>query len=96
MYKGKVRTLRQNMDELSAENDALRKMNKELFEMLVLASLRAGYDYDSKEYKQIVSLVGQKYIILAKIKHGYALTDKEKEYLTNNLKWLWDRLQKKL
>lgn len=86
MYKGKVRTLRQNMDELSAENDALRKMNKELFEMLVLASLRAGYDYDSKEYKQIVSLVGQKYIILAKIKHGYALTDKEKEYLTNNLK----------
>ena len=86
MYKGKVRTLRQNMDELSAENDALRKMNKELFEMLVLASLRAGYDYDSKEYKQIVSLVGQKYIIIAKIKHGYALTDKEKEYLTNNLK----------
>ena len=86
MYKGKVRTLRQNIDELSTENDALRKMNKELFEMLVLASLRAGYDYDSKEYKQIVSLVGKKNIILAKIKHGHALTDEEKQYLTNNLK----------
>ena len=86
MYKGKVRILRQNIDELSSENDALRKMNNELLEMLVISSLQAGFSYDSKEYKQIVSLVGQKYIILAKIKRGNALTEQEKEYLTNNLK----------
>lgn len=88
MYKiyKEVDELKQKIDALRDENDALRQANEELLEMLVLASLRAGYDYDSKEYKQIVSLVGQKYIILAKIKHGHALTDKEKEYLTNNLK----------
>lgn len=86
MYKGKVRTLRQNIDELSTENDSLKKMNNELLEMLVTSSLSAGWKYDSKEYKQVVSLVGQKYIILAKIKRGNALTEQEKEYLTNNLK----------
>ena len=86
MYKGKVRTLRQNINELSTENDSLKKMNNELLEMLVTSSLSAGWKYDSKEYKQVVSLVGQKYIILAKIKRGNALTEQEKEYLTNNLK----------
>lgn len=86
MYKGKVRELRQNIGELMSENEAIRKMNNELLEMLVISSLSAGWSYDSKEYKHVASLVGLKYIILAKIKHGYALTDKEKEYLTNNLK----------
>lgn len=86
MYKGKVRELRQNIDELTTENEALRKMNNDLLELLVLSTLKAGFKYDSNEYKSIVALTGLRYIVLAKIKHGYALTDKEKEYLTNNLK----------
>lgn len=71
---------------LQSENESLKRTNNELLEMLVTSSLSAGWKYDSKEYKQIVSLVGQKYIILAKIKRGNALTEEEKEYLTNNLK----------
>lgn len=69
-------------------NDVTIKESEYLLikELLVEFMLKSGIQYDSKEYKQIVSLVGQKYIILAKIKHGYALTDKEKEYLNNNLK----------
>lgn len=86
MYKGKVRTLRQNIDELTTENEALRKMNNDLLELSVLSILKAGFKYDSNEYKSIVALTGLRYIVLAKIKYGYALTDEEKEYLTNNLK----------
>lgn len=71
---------------LQSENESLKQTNNELLEMLVISSLKAGLKYDSKEYEKVVSFVGQKYIILAKIKHGYALTEKEKEYLTNNLK----------
>ena len=74
------------VESLLRENESLKRTNNELLEMLVISSLQAGFNYDSKEYKQIVSLVGHRYIIIAKIKHGYALTDKEKEYLTNNLK----------
>ena len=86
MYKGKVRELRQNIGELMSENEALRKINKDLLELLVLSALKAGFKYDSNEYKSIVALAGVRYIILAKIKHGYALTDKEKEYINNHLK----------
>lgn len=74
------------IDSLYSENESLKRTNNELLEMLVISSLQAGFSYDSKEYKHVVSLVGQKYIIIAKIKHGYALTDKEKEYVNNNLK----------
>ena len=71
--------------ELTTKIDNLRQKNNELMQLLVVATLKAGFRYDSKEYKQAVSLVGQKRIALAKIEHGYALTDKEKEYITNNL-----------
>lgn len=69
-------------------NDVTIKESEYLLikELLVELMLKSGIQYDSKEYKKVVLLVGQKYIILAKIKHGYALTGKEKEYLTNNLK----------
>lgn len=68
-------------------NDVTIKESEYLLikELLVELMLKSGIQYDSKEYKKVVLLVGQKYIILAKINHGYALTDKEKEYLTNNL-----------
>ena len=71
--------------ELTTKIDNLRQQNNELMQLLVVATLKAGFRYDSKEYKQVVSLVGQKRIALAKIENGYALTDKEKEYITNNL-----------
>lgn len=71
--------------ELTTKIDNLRQKNNELMQLLVVATLKAGFRYDSKEYKQVVSLVGQKRIALAKIERGYALTDKEKEYITNNL-----------
>lgn len=74
------------IEDLRSENESLKRINNKLLEMLVIASLQAGFSYDSKEYKQIVSLVGLKYIILAKIKRGNALTEQEKEYLTKNLK----------
>ena len=69
-------------------NDVTIKESEYLLikELLVELMLKSGIQYDSKEYKQIVSLVGQKYIILAKIKRSNALTEQEKEYLTNNLK----------
>lgn len=69
-------------------NDVTIKESEYLLikELLVELMLKSGIQYDSKEYKKVVLLVGQKYIILSKIKNGYALTDKEKEYLTNNLK----------
>ena len=71
--------------ELTTKIDNLRQKNNELMQLLVVATLKAGFSYDSKEYKHVVSLVGQKRIALAKIERGYALTDKEKEYVTNNL-----------
>ena len=85
-WKSKCLCANKLVESLRSENESLKRTNNELLEMLVISSLQAGFSYDSKEYKQIVSLVGMKYIILAKIKHGYALTDKEKEYLINNLK----------
>ena len=85
-YKRKVNELRDNIGELVQENESLKRINNEMMEMLVITSLQSGLRNDSKEYKRIVQIVGEKYIILAKIKRGYALTDKEKEYLTNNLK----------
>ena len=58
------------LSELIAENTELKKINKEMLYLLVLATIKAGY----------------RYIIITKIQNGVALTDKEKEYLTNNLK----------
>lgn len=57
-------------------NDVTIKESEYLLikELLVELMLKSGIQYDSKEYKKVLSLAGQKYIILAKIKHGYALT----------------------
>lgn len=85
-WKAKYISSNELVEDLRSENESLKRINNELLEMLVIASLQAGFSYDSKEYKQIVSLVGLKYIIFAKIKRGNALTEQEKEYLTNNLK----------
>lgn len=85
-WKAKYISSNELVEDLRSENESLKRINNELLEMLVISSLSAGWKYDSKEYKQIVSLVGLKYIILAKIKRGNALTEQEKEYLNNNLK----------
>lgn len=68
-------------------NDVTIKESEYLLikELLVELMLKSGIQYNSNEYKNVVSFVGQKYIILAKIKRGYALTDEEKGYLINNL-----------
>lgn len=84
-WKAKYMSLKDALNDVQSEDESLKRTNKELLEILAPTALKAGLSYESKEYKQIVSLVGQRCIILAKIKHGYALTDKEKEYLTNNL-----------
>lgn len=65
------------------------KMNNELSsfrELAINAVLTAGFNFDSKPYKELARLVGIKAIIIAKIQKGVALTNQEKEYLTNNLK----------
>lgn len=84
-WKAKYISLKDALNDVQSEDESLKRINKALLEMLVLTALQAGLSYDSEEYKQIVSLVGKRYIILAKIRHGYALTDKEMEYITNNL-----------
>lgn len=73
------------LSELIAENTELKKINKEMLYLLVLATIKAGYSPESREYKTMLGMAGYRYIIITKIQNGVALTDKEKEYLTNNL-----------
>lgn len=86
MYKQKVRVLRQNIDELTREKEYLKNMNDDLLDLSVMLVLKAGINYDSHEYQHIVAIAGIRRIILTKINYGYVLTEKEKEYLNNNLK----------
>lgn len=93
MSEGVVLTEKPMEQILKEKNIVLKrqidKMNTELSsfrELAINAVLTAGFNFDSKPYKELSRLVGIKAIILAKIQKGVALTDKEKEYLTNNLK----------
>ena len=79
ILKEKNIMLKRQIDKMDPELSAYK-------ELAILAVLTAGFNFDSKPYKELVRLVGIKDIILAKIQKGFALTDKEKEYLTNNLK----------
>ena len=79
ILKEKNIMLKRQIDKMVTELSAYK-------ELAILAVLTAGFNFDSKPYKELVRLVGIKAIILAKIQKGFALTDKEKEYLNNNLK----------
>ena len=79
ILKEKNIVLKRQIDKMNTELSSFR-------ELAINAVLTAGFDFNSKPYKELVRLVGIKTIILAKINKGIALTDKEKEYLTNNLK----------
>ena len=79
ILKEKNIMLKRQIDKMDTELSAYKELS-------IMAVLTAGFSFDSKPYKELVRLVGIKNIILAKIQKGFALTDKEKEYLTNNLK----------
>lgn len=79
ILKEKVLNLKKHVSELETELEAFKTLS-------IDAVLRAGYTFDSKQYKELVRLTDIKTIILAKISKGIALSDKEKEYLTKNLK----------
>ena len=79
ILKEKNIMLKRQIDKMDTELSAYKELS-------IMAVLTAGFNFDSKPYKELVRLVGIKTIILAKIQKGFALTDKEKEYLTNNLK----------
>lgn len=93
MSEGVVVTEKSMEQVLKEKNIVLKrqidKMNTELSsfrELAINAVLVAGFNFDSKPYKELARLVGVKTIVLAKIQKGIALTDKEKEYITNNLR----------
>lgn len=83
-----------SMEQILKENNIMLKrqidkMDTELSaykELAITSVLTAGFNFDSKPYKELVRLVGIKTIILSKIQRGIALTTQEKEYLTNNLR----------
>lgn len=79
ILKEKNIMLKRQIDKMDTELSAYK-------ELAITAVLTAGFNFDSKPYKELVRLVGIKTIILAKIQKGVALTTQEKEYLTNNLK----------
>lgn len=86
MYKAKCEELQEKVKFLELNESVMNKDLIRMKELMVESVLKAGINYESKEYKAVVDMVGMKYMIMAKIKGCYALTDKEKEYLMNNLK----------
>jgi hypothetical protein len=79
ILKEKNIMLKRQIDKMDTELSAYK-------ELAITSVLTAGFNFDSKPYKELVRLVGIKTIILAKIRKGIALTTQEKEYLTNNLR----------
>ena len=79
ILKEKNIMLKRQIDKMDTELSAYK-------ELAITAVLTAGFDFDSKPYKELIRLVGIKTIILSKIQKGVALTSQEKEYLTNNLR----------
>lgn len=79
ILKEKNIMLKRQIDKMDTELSAYKELS-------IMAVLTAGFNFDSKPYKELVLLVGIKNIILAKIQKGVALTSQEKEYLTNNLR----------
>lgn len=77
------------IEELEAEI-TLHKLNAKIIErdflrmreLLVKTTLLAGIRHDTKEYNEIVQMVGIRCIVLYKINHGIAMSDTEKKYVT--------------
>lgn len=86
MYKKRI-------GELETEI-ALYKLNEKVMErdylrmkdLLVKTTLLSGIRYDTKEYKEIVQMVGIQHIVLYKINHGITMSDEEKKYVTDIIK----------
>lgn len=55
-------------------------------ELLVKSAIQSGIRYDTKEYKEIVQMVGIRHIVLYKINHGITMSDEEKKYVTDIIK----------
>ena len=81
ILKEKNIMLKRQIDKMDTELSAYK-------ELAITSEQTAGFNFDSKPYKELDRLVGIKTIILAKIQRGIALTTQEKEYLTNNLRQL--------
>ena len=79
ILKEKNIMLKRQIDKMDTELSAYKELS-------ITSVLTAGFNFDSKPYKELVRLVGIKTIILSKIQRGIALTTQEKEYLTNNLR----------
>lgn len=79
ILKEKNIMLKRQIDKMDTELSAYK-------ELAINAVLMANFDFNSKPYKELTRLVGIKTIILSKVAKGISLTDKETEYLTNNLK----------
>lgn len=81
------------IDELEAEI-TLHKLNAKIIErdyqrmkdLLVKTTLLSGIRYDTKEYKEVVQIVGIRCIVLYKINHGITMSDEEKKYVTDIIK----------
>lgn len=81
------------IEELEAEI-TLHKLNAKIMErdflrmreLLVKTTLLSGIRYDTKEYKEIVQMVGIRHIVLYKINHGITMSDEEKKYVTDVIK----------
>lgn len=86
MYKKRI-------EELEAEL-ALHKLNAKIMErdylkrkdLLIKTTLLSGIRYDTKEYKEIVQMIGIQYVVLYKINHGITMSDEEKKYVTDIIK----------
>ena len=79
ILKEKNIMLKRQIDKMDTELSAYK-------ELAITSVLTAGFNFDSKPYKELVRLVGIKTIVLSKIQRGITLTTQEKEYLTNNLR----------
>ena len=79
ILKEKNIMLKRQIDKMDTELSAYK-------ELAITSVLTAGFNFDSKPYKELVRLVGIKTIVRSKIQRGITLTTQEKEYLTNNLR----------
>lgn len=57
-------------------------------DLLLKTTLLSGIRYDTKEYKEIVQMVGVRDIVLYKINYGITMSDEEKKYVTDIIKQL--------
>ena len=70
--------------KLNATN--IERNYQRMKDLLLKTTLLSGIRYDTKEYKEIVQMIGIRDIVLYKINHGITMSDEEMKYVTDIIK----------